>query len=339
MASEKSAVKVVLGTMTFGEAGIEGGKVSTVQDVEAFVDLFIKHGHQEVDTARVYALGTCEQLLGQVNKDLRVGTKVAPLIPIPGLEDFTAKHTLEGLRKRLMESLAALNTKQIEIFYLHAPDRSVPYEETLKAIDELYREGHFKRWGMSHFAAWEVAEIVGICKLHGYIQPSVYQGIYNAIHRDVEPELFPALRKFGMSFYAFNPLACGLFTDRYTSIDAKPEKGSRLDPEGMAAKAYRARYWKPAYFDALAKIRSVANANGLTMVEVALRWMSHHSLLQRESGDAIIIAASSLEHLEQNLVDLEKGPLPEEIVKELDTAWAAVRGESSAYHSHPSLRK
>jgi aflatoxin B1 aldehyde reductase len=61
--------------------------------------------------------------------------------------------------------------------------------------------------------SWEVAEIVGICKQHGYVQPSVYQGIYNAIHRNVESELFPALRKFGIAFYAFNPRAsCLVFS-------------------------------------------------------------------------------------------------------------------------------
>jgi aflatoxin B1 aldehyde reductase len=60
-------------------------------------------------------------------------------------------------------------------------------------------------YSRTHTRRWEVAEIVGICKQHGYVQPAVYQGIYNAIHRDVEPELFPALRKFGIAFYEFNP--------------------------------------------------------------------------------------------------------------------------------------
>ena len=88
--------------------------------------------------------------------------------------------------------------RQVEIFYLHGPDRTLPYEITLKAIDELYKEGKFKRFGISNYMSyvwssffglvltptrWEVAEIVGICRANGYIQPTVYQGIYNALYR------------------------------------------------------------------------------------------------------------------------------------------------------------
>ena len=74
-------------------------------------------------------------------------------------------------------------------------------------MNELYKEGKFKRFGISNYTAWEVAEMVGICKANGYVAPTVYQGIYNAMHRGVEPELLPCLRKFGIAFYAFSPRA------------------------------------------------------------------------------------------------------------------------------------
>ena len=82
----------------------------------------------------------------------------------------------------------------------------------------------------AHICSWEVAEIVGICKANGYIQPTAYQGIYNAIHRKVEPELFPCLRKYGIAFYEFNPLGGGFFTGRYSSMQDSAEPGSRFDP-------------------------------------------------------------------------------------------------------------
>lgn len=112
------------------------------------------------------------------------------------------------------------------MWYLHAPDRTTPFEVTLKAVDDLYKEGKFKRFGLSNYmscvcffsphafetcslvpilTSWEVVEVVGICKANGYIQPTIYQGIYNAMHRKVEPELFPCLRKFGIAFYEYNP--------------------------------------------------------------------------------------------------------------------------------------
>ncbi|KAJ7787235.1 Aldo/keto reductase [Mycena olivaceomarginata] len=327
--NQKSALNIVMGAMTFGAKGADGARVHETKDIEAILDVFLKHGHRELDTARVYGVGTGEGVLGKTNwkeKGILMETK---LYPAAGAT-ITGTHSPEDLRKFLKLSLKELNTDKLEMWYLHGPDRTVPYEVTLKAVDELYREGHFKRFGISNYMAWEVAEIVGICKQHGYVQPTVYQGIYNAIHRGVEPELFPALRKFGIAFYEFNPLAGGFFTDRYTSIDAKPEDGSRFG-EGNQGKNYRKRYWTPAYFNALAAIRPVVAAHGLTMAEVALRWISHHSLLRRECGDSVLIGASSLAHIEQNLVDLEKGPLPDEVVAALDAAWESVKSDASNY--------
>ena len=94
---------------------------------------------------------------------------------------------------------------------------------------------------------------------------------------------------------------------------------------------YRGRYWNDEYFDALDVLRPVAKKHGLTEAECALRWMTHHSLLKREHGDAIIIGASSVKHMEENMLDLEKGPLPEEIVQALDQGWARCKGISIRY--------
>lgn len=330
-AEQKSALNVVMGAMTFGEPGKDGVRVGDLEGIEAILDVFLKHGHREVDTARGYGAGTSEQSLGKINwkaKGILMETKLYPThAPNPVL----GSHSPEDLRKYLDISLKALNTDSLEMFYLHGPDRAVPYEVTLKAVDELYKEGKFKRFGISNYMSWEVAEIVGICRRYGYIQPTAYQGLYNAIHRGAEPELFPALRKFGISFYEFNPLGGGFFTGRYSSLDDTVEPGSRFDPEKNQGKNYRKRYWNEPYFNVLAKLQPVVERAGLTLAEVALRWVSHHSLMRREHGDAVIIGASSLAHIEQNLVDLEKGPLPEDVVKALDEAWADVKVHASNY--------
>lgn len=94
---------------------------------------------------------------------------------------------------------------------------------------------------------------------------------------------------------------------------------------------YRARYWNDEYFDALERLRPVAARHNLTEAECALRWLTHHSLLRREHGDAVIIGASSAEHLKSNLVDLEKGPLPDEVVGVLDEGEKGVRGINGRY--------
>ena len=139
------------------------------------------------------------------------------------------------------------------------------------------------------------------------------------------------LRHYKIAFYAYNPLAGGYLTDRYQRSDQQVEQGARFSAESWQGKMYRARYWHEEYFDALDVIRPVAKKHGLTEAECALRWMNHHSKLKREYGDAIIIGASSVHHIESNMKDLDKGPLPEEVVKALDQAWEKVRGISLKY--------
>ncbi|KAJ8517541.1 hypothetical protein ONZ45_g5284 [Pleurotus djamor] len=308
-----------MGAMTFGEAGKDGARVHDIKDVEAILD---------VDTAIVYTGGTSEKYLGKIDhvgRGLKIETKLVPR------KALGYSHSPEDLRKFLLVSKQSLNIDCLEMWYLHAPDRSVPYEVTMKAVNDLYKEGHFKRFGISNYMAWEVAEIVGICKANGYIQPTAYQGLYNAIHRNVEPELFPCLRKFGISFYEFNPLAGGFFTSRYKSLEGAVEPGSRFDPQKPQGQNYRKRYWNQAYFDALSEISDVADKYKLTLAEISIRWVSNHSLMKREYGDSILIGASSLKHIEENLVDLEKGPLPDEVVAVLDNAWLKVKPYSTPY--------
>lgn len=217
------------------------------------------------------------------------------------------------------------------MWYLHAPDHTTPYEDTLREVNNLYQQGYFNRFGISNYAAWEVAQISEICIRNGWKRPDVYQGVYNALHRGVEPELFPCLRHYGIAFYEFNPLAGGFLTDRYSRESWADEAGSRFDPSKTQGENYRKRYWNEAYFEALDVVRPVAKKLGLSTAEAALRWVSHHSLLKKEHGDAIIIGASSASQLEENLVNLEKGPLPEELLEAFDKGWEIVKGVSKPY--------
>jgi aflatoxin B1 aldehyde reductase len=337
--TEKSAVKIIFGSMTFGHEGTEQGRVYNLPDCSAILDIFQAYGHNEIDTARFYAEGTSEQILGDLEwqkRGILMDTKFYPSGKF-NAEKLQAPEegwhlTPEGLRANLMISLKALKTETIEMWYLHGPDRTVPLEATMRGVNELFKEGYFKRFGISNFMAWEVAKMCEICKTNGYVMPSVYQGIYNALHRSVEPELFPCLRHYGLAFYNFNPLAGGYLTSRYHR-DMKDESvEGRFNPSGMQGKSYRARYWNDAYFDALDLLRPVAKKHGLTEVACALRWMTHHSLLKREFGDGIIIGASSTQQMEENMKLLDDPePLPQEVLDALDAGWQKVKPISSKY--------
>lgn len=241
-------------------------------------------------------------------------------------------HKPEELPSFVQESLDALRTEAVDLWYLHAPDHGVPYEDTFRAINHLYERGLFRRVGISKYAAWEVAQICEICIRHGWKKPDVYQGAYCAVARAVEPELFPCLRHYGIAFYAFNPLAGGFLTDRYERSTHEHEEGSRFDPGRAQGGLYRSMYWNDVYFDALDVIRPAAKKLGMTTAEAALRWLHHHSLMKPEHGDAIIIGASSAKQLEENLTNLAKGPLPDEMVQAFDRAWDIVKPVCMPYY-------
>ncbi|KAL4862255.1 hypothetical protein BDV12DRAFT_190527 [Aspergillus spectabilis] len=294
--ANNSALKVVFGAMTFGKPDTLGARVSDPAQAAEILDVFLQHGHREVDTARIYGAGSCEGILAAADWAKR-----------------------------------ALRTEKIDMFYLHGPDRKTPFEDTLREVNKLHQEGYFTHFGVSNYMSWEVAQICEICRKNGWIMPSVYQGIYHAPQRSIEAELFPCLRKYGISLYAFQPLAGGFLTGRYKRDQTDFEAGSRFDPNIMQESLHRKRYWNDAYFDAIEKIQSAAKNHELTLGEVALRWLKHHSQLRQELGDAIIVGASSVNHIRNNLDDLEKGPLPDNIVQTVEEAWPFVKGSAPKY--------
>ncbi|KAI0129070.1 NADP-dependent oxidoreductase domain-containing protein [Xylariales sp. AK1849] len=326
----KSELKIVFGAMTLGNEGADQARVHNLEDCSAILDVFQSFGHSEIDTARTYGGGSSEQYLGELkwqDRGLVMDTKLSPR----GTTAIKYTHKPADLRRGLEESLAALKIDKIDMWYLHSPDHSTPYEETLREVNNLYNEGHFQRFGISNFSAWEVAQISEICIRNGWKRPDVYQGVYNALHRSVEPELFPCLRHYAIAFYAYNPLAGGFLTDRYQRDTGEHEAGSRFDPSRTQGAHYRGRYWNAAYFDALDSVRPVAAKLGISTAEAALRWVSHHSNLKRGFGDAVIIGASSARQLTENLENLTKGPLPAELVKAFDEGWAGAKSVVKPY--------
>ena len=259
------------------------------------------------------------------DRGLIVDTKLYPNAGGPAAFEDGYTHRPEDIRRGLTNSLKALQTEQVDIFYLHAPDRNTPFEDTLREVNKLHQEGRFSRLGLSNYMAWE------ICTRNGWILPTIYQGVYHVLQRSIEGELIPCLRRYGISLYAFQPLAGGLLTGRYKRDQTEFEEGSRFDPKHLSGTVARGRYWNDAYFDALETIDTAATEYALTSAEIALRWLKYHSRLSHDLGDAIIVGASRASHLESNLRDLEKGPLPDEVVTAVEKAWSIVKGAVPNY--------
>lgn len=132
-----------------------------------------------------------------------------------------------------------------------------------------------------------------------------------------------------------NRLAGGLFSGKYKSTSV-PTSGRFSDTNVGQGSVYRTRYFRDHYFDALQLIEPVAEKYNLTLLEIALRWVVHHSALRVKDGnDGVVIGVSNIDQLNSNLTDLEKGPLPQEVVEKLDEAWEIVKPECPKYALPP----
>eukprot|EP00438_Fugacium_kawagutii_P017500 Skav206888 [mRNA] locus=scaffold2387:12858:14059:+ [translate_table: standard] len=278
---------------------------------------------RQVDTARIYSAGETEQILGRIlgdfsSKPLVLGTKVHPS-QAGGLSEA-------GIRAQVDASLKAMNVSSVDVLYLHQPDPEHDLTESLQCVQNLIkagREGVVGRYGMSNYSALEVDRCCSLCKDHGWSMPSVYQGLYNPLNRLVEEELLPVLRKHGVSFVAYNPLAAGLLTGKHAGVDEVLPGRFKDNPN------YLPRFYTKANFDALASIRSACEAAQVSMVTATYAWLLQHSALKAEKGDGILLGASSTSQLEQNLTACHQAQLlPEPVLAAFDAAWPTVKAQT-----------
>lgn len=313
-------IKLILGTMQFGERLF--GK--NTQDM---IEIFGKYGFSELDTAYVYNEGESERLIGAALENLsepfRIATKVNPRI--------TGKLDKDAVISQCNESLQRMKLDHVDILYLHFPDPNTSVESPLEACAQLYEEGKFHELGLSNFPAWLVSEVYNICKQRGWVLPTVYQGVYNPLSRNAERELNKALDYYNIRFYAYNPLAGGLMTDKYKDKEIK--EGRFINRPN-----YQKRYWHDTNFDAINEIRSVCANYDINITEAAYRWLTYHSMLNPERGDGIILGASNKEQLAQNISYVNKGSLPEDVVKVINNVWDISKVNAPEYFTFYSSK-
>ncbi|KAM7212684.1 aflatoxin B1 aldehyde reductase member 2 [Rhypophila decipiens] len=314
--SDSAKPRIVLGLMGFAPDEYTGARLTKLDDLKTALDIFRNRGYNELDTGRVYGGGAQERFTRQAGwkeKGLSIATKFWPVTP--GI------HKPEVLTQLFETSLKELGTDYIDIVYLHAPDRSVPFAPALEALNTLHQAGKFGQLGLSNYTAFEVAEIVMTCHYNGWVRPKVYQANYNALQRGIEAELIPACRRYGLDILVYSPLAAGFLTGTYHAnlLDESAEKPSegRFSDKFLGGMV-RPLYFKEANFRAVEELKRTTDKLGISPLEVALRWLRWHSKLNmdREKGgnDGIVIGVSKLEHLDQNLDAIEKGPLEVEVL-------------------------
>ncbi|XP_044173576.1 aflatoxin B1 aldehyde reductase member 2-like isoform X2 [Acropora millepora] len=319
-------VKTSIGCMEFG-------RQCSAEQVEEFVKLCMEKGIYDFDTAYMYTGGKSEEIMGNISSlhspEAFIATKANPWTE-KGLK-------YDGVVEQMNVSLERLKKDCVDLFYLHAPDHATPIEETLAAVNHLYREGKFKSFGLSNYASWQVAEIYYLCKQNNYPLPTFYQGMYNSVTRQVEEELFPCLRRFEIAFYAYNPLAGGLLTGKHHFEDRENSmiQHGRYSGTGPWSDVYLKRYWKKPLFKLIDQLKltldSIYGVGKVSLVDASIRWMYHHSKMDGANGDAVIIGASSVKHLRENLESTKQGPLHEDVVKIFEEAWGEIKGDCPLY--------
>ncbi|KAJ1485568.1 NADP-dependent oxidoreductase domain-containing protein, partial [Baffinella frigidus] len=312
------------------------------KEAGAMLDTFFQQGYRDVDTALTYSSGKTEKILGELmpqgsERALKCGVLATKAGPWKGA-GMSGNGGLAPaeLRNKVELSLGSLQRSSIDLLYLHAPDVETGIEETLQELNTLHQQGNippppnpfcckFKSLGLSNFQAWEVAHIHHLCLAKGYgFKPTVYQGMYNPVTREVERELLPCLRRLGISFYAYNPLAGGILTGKHTP-DADPDAGRFKNN-----KMYQDRFWKPAFFAAADKVKAACEAEKVDMVAATFRWMTLHSQLTEK--DAVILGASSLGQLEVNLAAIKNAEnLPPAVLAAFDAAWEDCSRDCPSY--------
>lgn len=330
MEEKPPRVRAVLGTMTFGRQVSEADAARMVVEYAEAASR-AGQGRPELDTAYLYQGGETERVLGRVlgaggGAEAAAGVcDVASKVNAFSVSGKTLSR--ESVLRQARESLARLGVSKVRLLYLHGPDPATPVEETMGAVAELHAEGAFDEFGLSNFAAWQVAQVCELARARGWPAPAVYQGMYNAVTRAVEPELMPCLRHYGIRVHAYNPLAGGLLTGKYrgASVSEPPSEGRfALRPH------YQARFWKDALMRAVDVALRACDDAGLALADASFRWLAWHSGLR--AGDAVIFGASSMAHARANMASLfEGGPLPDAVVAALDEAWRVARPEAPTY--------
>ena len=303
--------KLCFGTMTFGDGRGIFKAVGAQGQAEA--DILIKTsldgGINFFDTADVYTEGESEKILGQslknlkvARKDVVIATKVYGRVG-PGRNDVGASrgHIMDGVEA----SLRRLQTDHIDLYQIHANDSVTPVEETLRALDDLVRQGKVRYIGCSNWQAWKIAKSLGISEFKNLARFETIQAYYSIAGRDLEREIVPLMESEKVGLLVWSPLAGGLLSGKFSRTNQKPADSRRTEFDFPLVD--KERTWK-----ILDVIAPIAKAHGCSAARISLAW-----LLAKPVVTSIIIGAKRLDQLGDNLAAVEL-KLTEEEIKRLD---------------------
>jgi aryl-alcohol dehydrogenase-like predicted oxidoreductase len=293
--------------MTFGWEPDDWG--SPEKDAIDITAKALELGVNFFDCADVYARGVSETILGKALKgrrdDVVLATKCHGRMKDddPNAWGNTRRHVIEACEA----SLKRLGTDWIDLYQIHRPQPNVPIDETLRALDDLIRQGKVRYAGCSTYAAWQVCEAHYVAKslgINGFVSE---QPPYNLLDRRVERELLPFCRTYDYAVIPWSPLAGGQLTGKY--LDTKPS-GSRYGKSDPNSRV------NPRTNQIVGRLKRIADRAGLTMTELSLGWIAG-----QPGVTSPIIGARSLKQLEETVAACQV-KLGDKVMKQIDSVAA-----------------
>jgi aryl-alcohol dehydrogenase-like predicted oxidoreductase len=295
--------ELCFGTMSFGgDADEKMAKKLFSSCRDAGINCF--------DCADVYAGGRSEEILGKLIKTERDELVIASKAYFPTSQDVNARGATRFHLVRAVEaSLRRLKTDRIDVYFLHRFDDETSLEGTLRALEDLVRQGKILYPAASNFAAWQVARAIGHQERWGFEPFCCIQPMYNLVKRQAEVEILPFAESEGLAVLPYSPLGGGLLTGKY-GISRRPKEG-RL----VQSKMYETRYAESRYFETAERFCELAREVGVAPAPLAIAWVAAHPAVT-----APLIGARDVEQL---------APLLASVDVELDSALYAKIGELS----------
>lgn len=272
--------QLAFGTLSFGGDADDGASAAMFARCrDAGINLF--------DCADVYAGGRSEEILGRLIASCRDEIILTTKAYFPTAEDPNARGASRYHLVRAVEaSLRRLATDRIDLFFLHRFDDVTALDETLRAVEDLVRQGKILYPAASNFAAWQVEKALGVAALHDFSPLVCVQPMYNLLKRAAESEILPMASAESLAVLPYSPLAGGLLSGKY-GTSRRPERG-RIAQNAM----YATRYGDPANFEIAERFTSFAKERGHHPVSLAIAWVMAHPAVT-----APLIGARNLEQL------------------------------------------
>lgn len=289
-----------------------GGSVAD-NNSENLIHYAFDHGINFFDTANIYYKGESEKVVGAAIQGLRreafvLATKAYfPMDSGPNDRGLSRKHLFEQCNL----SLKRLRTDYIDLYQCHRPDPETPIEETVRAMDDLCRQGKILYWGVSEWRASEITEAVEIARGSHAHPPVSNQPQYNMLQRQAEEQVLPVCARDGLGLVVFSPLAQGVLTGKYLP-GAPPPTDSRAADE--KSNMFMGDVLKDETLERVQRLKPIAEHLGLSMAQMSLAWC-----LREKQVSSVIVGATKTKQLDDNMAAAGV-KLPEGALRSIDEA-------------------